>query len=160
MEFYTAEFPSDQFPIKGETGYRLRRSGRSHILNWSEFLKFLDFRSGVGEVSFICNTEHTWLDYYRKLWTQQFKDNTTERKLEQLAENCFDIITMEELETTIKTLKPRKSPGSDGINNELYKHAPKSFLHKFFKCLLDLWGHSRGMEDSYCYTNTQKRRQK
>jgi len=24
-------------------------------------------------------TEHTWLDYYQKLWTQQFKDNTTER---------------------------------------------------------------------------------
>jgi len=39
--------------------------------------------------------------------------------------------TVEELETTIKTLKLRKSPGSDGINNELYKHAPKSFLHKF-----------------------------
>ena len=58
-------------------------------------------------------TEHTWLDYYQKLWTQQFKDNTTERKLEQLAENCVDLITMEELETTIKALKPRKSPGSD-----------------------------------------------
>jgi hypothetical protein len=41
-----------------------------------------------------------------------------------------DLITMEELETTIKTLKARKSPGSDGINNELYKHAPKIFLHK------------------------------
>jgi hypothetical protein len=34
---------------------------------------------------------------------------------------------MEELETTIKALKARKSPGSDGINNALYKHAPKSF---------------------------------
>jgi len=34
---------------------------------------------------------------------------------------------MEELETTIKALKARKSPGSDGINNELYKHAPKLF---------------------------------
>jgi len=32
---------------------------------------------------------------------------------------------MEELETTIKALKARKSPGSNGINNELYKHAPK-----------------------------------
>jgi len=38
---------------------------------------------------------------------------------------------MEELETTIKTLKPRKSPGSDGINNELYKHAPKFFYINF-----------------------------
>jgi len=38
---------------------------------------------------------------------------------------------MEELGTTIKALKARKSPGSDWINNELYKHAPKSCLHKF-----------------------------
>jgi len=35
---------------------------------------------------------------------------------------------MEELETTIKALKARKSPGSDGINNELQKHA-KKFVH-------------------------------
>jgi hypothetical protein len=80
-------------------------------------------------------TEHTWLDYYQKRWTQQFKDNTTEKIWEQSAENCVDLITMEEMEATIKALKPRKSPGSDGINNELYKHAPKSFLHKFFKFL-------------------------
>jgi hypothetical protein len=59
-----------------------------------------------------------------KLWTQQFKDNTTEKIWELSAENCVDLITMEELETTIKVLKPRKSPGSDGINNELYKHGP------------------------------------
>jgi hypothetical protein len=32
---------------------------------------------------------------------------------------------MEELETTIKSLKHKISPGSDGINNELYEHAPK-----------------------------------
>jgi hypothetical protein len=38
---------------------------------------------------------------------------------------------MEKLETNIKSLKPRKSPGSDGINNDLYKHAPKYFLQKF-----------------------------
>jgi hypothetical protein len=32
---------------------------------------------------------------------------------------------MEELETTIKALKHRKTSGLDGINNEFYKHAPK-----------------------------------
>ena len=68
----------------------------------------------------------------------KFKDNTTERKWEQRAENCVDLLTMEELETTIKTLKPRKSPGSDGIN-ELYRHAPKSFLHKFLNFLNVCW---------------------
>jgi len=43
------------------------------------------------------------------------------------------------LETTIKALKPRKSPGSDRINNELYKHAPTSFLHNFFNFLKVCW---------------------
>jgi len=52
--------------------------------------------------------------------------------LEQSAENCVDLITIEELETTIKALKPRQSPGSDGINNELYKHAPTSFFTEIF----------------------------
>jgi hypothetical protein len=45
--------------------------------------------------------------------------------LEQSAENCVDSITMEELETTMKALKPRKFPSSDGINNAFYKHEPK-----------------------------------
>jgi len=75
--------------------------------------------------------EHTWLYYYQTLWTKQFNDNTTEGKRAKLTESCVDLIKMEELETTIKALKSRKSPGLDGINNELYKHAPKSFLHKF-----------------------------
>ena len=72
-------------------------------------------------------TEHTWLVYYHKLWTKHLNDNTTEGKCAKLTENCVDVITMEELGTTIQTLKPRKSPGSDGINNELYKHTPESF---------------------------------
>jgi len=46
---------------------------------------------------------------------------------------------MEEIETTIKALKSRKSPGSDRINNELYKHAPISFLHKFLNILKVCW---------------------
>jgi hypothetical protein len=46
---------------------------------------------------------------------------------------------VEELETTIKALKARKSPGSDGINDELYNHVPKSFLHKFLNFLNVCW---------------------
>jgi len=83
--------------------------------------------------------EHTWLDNYKKLWTKQFNDNATEGKRAKLTENCVDLITMEELETTIKSLKARKSPGSDGINNELYNHEPKSFLHQFFNFLKVCW---------------------
>jgi len=46
---------------------------------------------------------------------------------------------MEELETTIISLKSRKSLGSYGINNELYKHAPKIILHKFSNFLNVCW---------------------
>ena len=63
--------------------------------------------------------ERTWLDYYQKLWTKQFNDNTTEGKRAKLTENCVDLIAIEELETSIKALKARKSPGSDGVNNKL-----------------------------------------
>jgi len=44
-----------------------------------------------------------------------------------------------EILSWVKALKARKSPGSDGINNELYKHAPKSFLHTFFNFLNVCW---------------------
>jgi len=54
--------------------------------------------------------ETTWLDYYQKLWTKQFNDDTTEGKRAKLTENCVDLITMEELETTMKALKTKKSP--------------------------------------------------
>ena len=59
--------------------------------------------------------------------------------VQKLTENCVDLITMEELETTIQALRARKSPGSDRIKNELYKHAPKSFLHKFLNFLNVCW---------------------
>ena len=66
-----------------------------------------------------------------KLWTKQFDDNTTEGKRAKLTENCVDLIKMEELETTIKTLKARKSPGSDGINNEFTNMHQKDFYINF-----------------------------
>jgi len=83
--------------------------------------------------------EHTWLDYCQKLWNKQLNDNTTEGKRAKLTENCVDLIKLEELETTMKALKARISPGSDGINNELYKHAPKNILHKFLNFLNVCW---------------------
>ena len=54
-----------------------------------------------------------------------------EGKRAKLTENCVDLITMEELETTIKTLKARKSPGSDGINNEFTNMHQKVFYINF-----------------------------
>jgi hypothetical protein len=82
--------------------------------------------------------EQTWLDYYQKLWSKQFNDNITAGKRAKLKENCVDLITMEGMETTIKALKTRKSRGSEGINNELYKHAPKFFYIIFFN-FLNVW---------------------
>jgi len=49
----------------------------------------------------------------------------------KLTENCVDLITKEELETAIKALKAKKSPGSDGIN--------KFFLHKLLNFLNVCW---------------------
>jgi len=46
---------------------------------------------------------------------------------------------MEELKTSIKALKTRKPPVLDGIDSELYKHVPKSFLHKFLNFLNVFW---------------------
>ena len=92
--------------------------------------------------------EHTWLDYYQKLWTKQINDNNTETKRAKLTENCVDVITMEELKTTIKALKARKSPGSVGINNELYIYAPKRFLHNFFNFLIVCWIYGDISEES------------
>jgi len=61
-------------------------------------------RTEKGNLRINPKVEHTWLDYYQKLWTKQFNDNTTEGKHAKLTENCVDLITMEELETTIKAL--------------------------------------------------------
>jgi hypothetical protein len=64
------------------------------------------------------------------------------------------------IENNYKSTKPRKSPGSHGINNMLYKHAPQSFLHKFFNFLNVCWIYRDIPEEwsKTCYTNTQKRR--
>ena len=53
-------------------------------------------------------TEHTRLDYYQKLWTKQFNDNTTEGKRAKLTENCVDLIAMEEMEKNHKNIKIQK----------------------------------------------------
>lgn len=99
------------------------------------------FLSTVGNTyTFVFNDcLHIWLDYYQKLWTKQPNDDITKGKSAKLTENCVDLITMEELETTIQALKARKSPGSDGINNELYGHAPTSFLYKLLNFLSVCW---------------------
>ena len=43
--------------------------------------------------------------------------------VQNLTENCVELIKMEEFETTIKALiAKKKSPGPSRINNELYEH--------------------------------------
>jgi hypothetical protein len=72
-------------------------------------------------------TERTWLDCYYKLWNEQSIDNIREEECVKLTENCVGLIKMKEMETIIQTLKCRESPGSDGIKNKFFKHAPKTF---------------------------------
>jgi len=87
---------------------RIEHDLHERQINAYKIIKNLD-RTEKDNLQFNPITEHMWLDYYHKLWTKQFNDNTTEWKCAKLTENCVDLITMEELETTIKTLKSRKS---------------------------------------------------
>jgi len=66
-------------------------------------------RTEKGNLRLKPTVKHTWLDYCQKLWTEQFNDNTTEGKRAKLTENCADLITVEELETTIKYIKSQKN---------------------------------------------------
>jgi len=75
--------------------------------------------------------ELTWLDYYKKLWTKQFNDNTTEGKRVKLTENCVDLITMEELETTIKALKPENLQDQTGLITSCTNMHQKVFYINF-----------------------------
>ena len=117
---------------------RIEHDLHGRQINAYKIIKNLN-RTEKDNLQFNPITEHTWLDYYHKLWTKQFSDNSREGNCAKLTEHCVDLIKMEELETTIKTLKSRKSLGSDGINNELYKQAPKSFLYKFLNFLDIYW---------------------
>jgi hypothetical protein len=108
--------------------WRIEHDLHGHQIHAYKIIKNLN-RTEKDNLQF---NEHTRLDYYKKLMTEQFNYIITERKCVKLTENFVDLITMEELETTIKTLKSRKSPGSYGINNELYKHTPKSFFTYIF----------------------------
>ena len=54
---------------------------------------------------------------------------------------------MEELETTIKTLKPKKSPGSDVINKSVVETCTKTFLHKFLNFLNVCWVYGDILEE-------------
>ena len=101
-----------------------------HQLNAYKIIKNLN-RTEKDNLQLNPIPERTWLDYYRKLWTKKPNDTTTEGKGAKLTEKCVDLIRMEELDATLKTLKSKKSPGLDGINNELHKHAPKFFSINF-----------------------------
>lgn len=50
-----------------------------------------------------------------------------------------DLITTEDRTDVIKKIKDRKSLGSDGFNNELFKYVLNSFLVKFFDFINIYW---------------------
>jgi hypothetical protein len=63
-------------------------------------------------------------------------------------EDKVNLITTEELMEVIKNIKSRKSPGSNSINNERFKYAPKSFLFKFLDFLNMCWIYGHIPEES------------
>jgi hypothetical protein len=59
-------------------------------INATKIIKNLN-RTENDNLQFKTITEHTWLDYYQKLWIKQFNYNTTEGKCVKLTENCVDL---------------------------------------------------------------------
>jgi hypothetical protein len=116
---------------------RIEHDLHGHQINAYKIIKNLN-RTEKDYLQLNPITERTWLDYYQKLWTKQVNENATEGKRVKLTGNCVDLITMGELETTVKALNSRTSPrvnNEPGINNELYKHTPNGFLHEFLNFL-------------------------
>ena len=76
---------------------RIEHDLHGRQINAYKIIKNLN-RTEKDNLQFNPITEHKWLNYYQKLWTKQFNDNTTEKKCAKLTENSVDLITMEELE--------------------------------------------------------------
>ena len=94
---------------------RIEHDLHGHQINGYKIVKNLN-RTEKDNLQLNPVTEHTWLDYYLKLWTKQSNDNTTERKCAKLTENCVNLITIEELEAPIKALKKPENPqGQTGL---------------------------------------------
>ncbi|KAJ0176713.1 hypothetical protein K1T71_007892 [Dendrolimus kikuchii] len=55
-------------------------------------------------------------------------DSEVERRSSLPAETTLDTVTVEEVQDLIKSLKPRKAPGTDGINNRVLKLLPAHLI--------------------------------
>ena len=87
--------------------------------------------------------EKEWLDYYENLWTSHEHQNN------QTATNDIngDSIEIKELKDVLKTLKNRKSPGLDGLNAELFKYAPDTFLTRLVDFINICWRYGHIPDD-------------
>ena len=87
-------------------------------------------------------TEDEWVKHYKKVFSapetrnggEAVAKNSTVREIEELDKN----FSMEELEDGIKRLGRKKSPGEDGIPNEVWKalgpKAKEALLHTMNTC--------------------------
>ncbi|XP_073971981.1 uncharacterized protein [Rhodnius prolixus] len=94
-----------------------------------------------------CNTKQSLVTLND--WEKHLKNMNPEMNVEPLPLTCGTEaaivhlegdITMEELLITIKKTKNSKSPGDDGIPNEVYKHLPAEwhqYLLNLFNCILE-----------------------
>lgn len=107
---------------------------------WEIFNKL---RNDKGYISDAINPD-TWLDYYKTLCKKPDEsDEIFFQKLNQLEQECSNLdfldldITDKEIYDTISNLKNNKSPGLDGIVNEMVKNG-KFYLVPLLKKLFNL----------------------
>lgn len=125
--------------IRNETKDLVRRTKNEHWENFSKRLES-DFygqqkqmwrfiRQQRKEVNELVGTnqieESTWIEYLTELFRG---DSTQENGPQNITINESTTITAEEVKETLKKIKNRKSPGQDGIPNELLKYGGESLV--------------------------------
>jgi hypothetical protein len=83
-------------------------------------------------------TEKQWIRYYKELWTTE---ENNEYNVNCMTDENIDSITIEELNEALKAskIKIRKSPGYDGINIEIVKHAGLALHYRILDFLNICW---------------------
>lgn len=83
--------------------------------------------------------DQVWLEFYKNLWTTSVKEMNENNKNNNKDLMEVDLITYEELKTTLASFKNKKSPGTDNINIELFKYAPDEVMIRFLDILNICW---------------------
>lgn len=78
--------------------------------------------------------ENQWIKYLKEMYADQTDVLSPTNPITTITEETI-VITEQEVEETIKTLKNRKSAGHDEIPNELLKYGGKPLIHQLTKLI-------------------------